>query len=85
MLADVNKHRLTYPITHGARVCCVDADAEPAAAPLVPSTSQGATQLSIAEIATFRRLHAPANTSTSLRPEHSHYTEDSEVPLTASS
>ena len=85
VLSDVNKHRLTYPITHGARVCCLDSDAEPVAAPLVPATPQGATQLSIAEIATFRRLHAPANTSTSLRPEHLHYTEDSEVPLTASS
>jgi len=85
VLADVNKHRLTYPITHGARVCCVDADAEPVPAPVVPSTPQTATQLSIAEIATFRRLHAPAHTSTSLRPEHSHYTEDSEARLTASS
>lgn len=55
------------------------------AVPLMPSTPQGVTQLSIAEIATFRRLPAPANTSTSIRPEHSHFNEDSEVPLIASS
>jgi hypothetical protein len=65
VISDLARHRLTYPIEHGARVRCFEADGDSALATAVAAVPQQATQLSTAEIATFRRLHAKAD-----RPVH---------------
>lgn len=85
VLADLSRHRLTYPITHGARVCSIEAVAEPVTEPFARPTPRDMPPLELAEIVAFRRVDVPADVPTSLRPSHPRYPKTLEIPLTASS